>query len=60
MPAVVWVVGSVVVSVGRGLVFGVEAEAGCVLGAGGEEGGTLVDAVRLWVATGVEVVEAEG
>ena len=58
--AVVWVVGSVVVSVGRGLVFGVEAEAGCVLGAGGEEGGTLVDAVRLWVATGVEVVEAEG
>ena len=27
-----WVVGSVVVSVGRGLVFGVEAEAGSVLG----------------------------
>ncbi|XP_043771546.1 uncharacterized protein LOC122702105 [Cervus elaphus] len=57
-PAVVWVVGSVVVSVGRGLVFGVEAEAGSVLGAGGGERGTPVDEVRLWVATGVEVVEA--
>ena len=57
-PAVVWVVGSVVVSVGRGLVFGVEAEAGSVLGAGGGERGTPVDEVRLWVATGVELVEA--
>lgn len=57
-PAVVWVVGSVVVSVGRGLVFGVEAEAGSVPGAGGGERGTPVDEVRLWVATGVEVVEA--
>ena len=57
-PAVVWVVGSVVVSVGRGLVFGVEAEAGSVLGAGGGERGTHVDAVGLLVATGVEVVDA--
>lgn len=57
-PAVVWLVGSVVVSVGRGLVFGVEAEAGSVAGAGGGERGTPVDEVRLWVATGVEVVEA--
>ena len=57
-PAVVWVLGSVLVSVGRGLVFGVEAEAGCVLGAVGGERGTLVDAVRLWVATGVELLEA--
>ena len=57
-PAVVWVVGRVVVSVGRGLVFGVEAEAGCVLGAGGGERGTPVDEVRLWVATGLELVEA--
>ena len=52
------VVGSVVVSVGRGLVFGVEAEAGSVLGAGGGERGTPVDAVGLLVATGVEVVDA--
>lgn len=59
-PAVVWVVGSVVMSVGRGLVFGVEAEAeaGSVLGAGGGERGTPVDEVGLWVATGVEVVDA--
>ena len=57
-PAVVWVVGSVVVSLGRGLVFGMEAEAGSVMGAGGGERGTPVDEVRLWVATGLEVVEA--
>ena len=35
--------------------FGVEAEAGSVLGAGGGERGTPVDAVGLLVATGVEV-----
>ena len=58
VPAVVWVVGSVVMSVGRGLVFGVEAEAGSVLGAGGGERGTPVDEVGLLVATGVEVVDA--
>ena len=57
-PAVVWVAGSVVMSVGRGLVFGVEAEAGSVLGAGGGERGTPVDEVGLLVATGVEVVDA--
>ena len=57
-PAVVWVVGSVVMSVGRGLVCGGEAEAGSVLGAGGGERGTPVDAVGLLVATGVEVVDA--
>ena len=56
--AVVWVVGSLVMSVGRGLVFRVEAEAGSVLGAGGGERGTPVDAVGLLVATGVEVVDA--
>lgn len=57
-PAVVWVVGSVVMSVGRGLVFGVEAEAGSVLGAAGGERGTPVDEVRVLVARGVEVVDA--
>ena len=59
-PAVVWVVGSVVMSVGRGLVCGVEAEAeaGSVPGAGGGERGTPVDEVGLLVATGVEVVDA--
>ena len=37
VPAVVWVGGSVVVLVGRGLVFGFEGEVGSVLGAGEEE-----------------------
>ena len=57
-PAVVWVVGSVVMSVGRGGGWGVGAEAGSGLGAGGGERGTPVDAVGLLVATGVEVVDA--
>ncbi|XP_047635224.1 elastin-like [Phacochoerus africanus] len=57
---VVWVAGVPLGELDPGLVLEVQAGAGSVVGAGGEDPGPLVEDVRVWAATGVEVVVGAG
>ncbi|XP_020943635.1 elastin-like [Sus scrofa] len=57
---VVWVAGVPLGEPDPGLVLEVQAGAGSVVGAGGEDPGPLVEDVRVWAATGVEVVVGAG